>query len=470
MWNTPLLYARLETSKSVEQISVLGYALIGIALILSVQAKNVFPQLLLARLLFSVGGAASSTMVTATLTTIVTNNKDPVAPPRRGSPLSPSVASDTTITPQEPSLSKLNTATSPTRLAGFVGLFTGCGALLALAVFLRIPEFFERFGASPGSALIQSYYIVGAMSLVISLICFAGLRDLNGENGKGWRAVTRRGDYQKAASRHNYLLLESISLGLTKPSVGLAYLGGFVARASSVGISLFIPLSVNHYFIKSGLCQTIGHSPSDIKQKCPIAFKLAAELTGVSQLSALLCAPIFGYVADRYHRSNMPLLAAASVGLLGYNVLALLESPKPSGEGGTRWIFVVMALLGISQIGAIVCSLSLLQRCVLGMDASESSGSNLNIDAESRDAEIREDESQPLLPRRDRQETYERLKGSIAGVYSLIGGVGILLLTKIGGLLFDTASPSAPFYVLAAFNGILLIGGAGLGIKHALAR
>jgi MFS family permease len=49
------------------QVCALGYAIVGLALILSVQAKNVYPQLLLARLFFSIGGAATSTMVTAIL-------------------------------------------------------------------------------------------------------------------------------------------------------------------------------------------------------------------------------------------------------------------------------------------------------------------------------------------------------------------------------------------------------------------
>ncbi|EER39053.1 hypothetical protein HCDG_06997 [Histoplasma capsulatum H143] len=51
------------------------------------------------------------------------------------------------------------------------------------------------------------------------------------------------------------------------------------------------------------------------------------------------------------------------------------------------------------------------------------------------------------------------LKGSVAGMYSLCGGAGILLLTKVGGLLSDRISPKSPFYLLAGFNGLLLIFG-----------
>ena len=51
------------------------------------------------------------------------------------------------------------------------------------------------------------------------------------------------------------------------------------------------------------------------------------------------------------------------------------------------------------------------------------------------------------------------LKGSVAGIYSLAGGAGILLLTKLGGFLFDVQSPAAPFYMLSLFNLSLLIVG-----------
>ena len=52
------------------KVCVLGYSIIGLALILFVQAHNIYPQLLLGRLLFSLGAAAASTMVTAVLPTV----------------------------------------------------------------------------------------------------------------------------------------------------------------------------------------------------------------------------------------------------------------------------------------------------------------------------------------------------------------------------------------------------------------
>lgn len=473
------------------QVCALGYAVVGLALLLFVQAKDVFPQLLLARLFFSIGGAATSTMVTAILPTMIApaeNNEETISRSigpltSNGHRVAPSISSELTITPHRlrhhPSSDKTLVKPSPTRLAGIVGLFTGCGALLALGLFLPLPELIQRTDVEAEQALRDSYYILGALSFMISLVCLFGLRHLNGEDGKGWRALLYgRSTDESSGARKGLsslrLLLESVALGFKSPSLGLGYLGGFVARASSVGISLFIPLFVNAHYISSGLCDEAGRNPPDVKDRCREAYVLAAKLTGFSQLVALLFAPIFGFLADRYRRFNAPLLLAALVGALGYIGLAILNSPRVSGTQGSPWIFVIMALLGISQIGAIVCSLGLVGHCVLGLETEEDSkkssspdtathtepgGPNSDDLAEPPNQENLEHDSEvtPLLP--SHPQSRDHLKGSIAGVYSLAGGVGILILTKVGGVMFDRVSPVAPFYMLALFNLSLILAG-----------
>ena len=234
---------------------------------------------------------------------------------------------------------------------------------------------------------------------------------------------------------------------------------------------------MNAHYISSGLCDEIGHNPQDLKTHCREAYVLAAELTGVSQLVALLFAPVFGFLADRF-RFNVPLLTAAALtGICGYVGLAFLASPQVKGPRGTHWIFVIMGLLGISQIGAIVCSLGLLGCCVVNLQTEntvpERASSNpvpradvhdfntndatLSIDPPNEGYTEEGAERTPLIRRRGRSQNH--LKGSIAGVYSLAGGVGILLLTKAGGLLFDKVSPVAPFIMVSAFNLLLLVAG-----------
>jgi hypothetical protein len=78
----------------------------------------------------------------------------------------------------------------PGALAGYVGLFTGCGALVALSLFLPLPaQFGEIDGVTPGQAVSYSFYVVGAVAFCVAVFVFFGLRDLHGEDGKGWRAL-----------------------------------------------------------------------------------------------------------------------------------------------------------------------------------------------------------------------------------------------------------------------------------------
>jgi nitrate/nitrite transporter NarK len=216
-------------------------------------------------------------------------------------------------------------------------------------------------------------------------------------------------------------------------------------------------------------------------------------LTGISQLIALMCAPVFGYLSGRYPKFNIPLLVAAVAGVVGYSAFGSLASPDPKSEDGTGSIFFIVALLGISQIGAIVCSLALLGRGINNDEPTSSkahasaSASTVGTSHPSAGATppssapatpLREDE--PLLPQVlnnvSRPETpsepqsHNHMKGSIAGTYSLLGGFGILLLTKAGGALFDSTGPGAPFYMMAAFNALLLVVGVAVSTWQATQR
>jgi len=59
-------------------------------------------------------------------------------------------------------------------------------------------------------------------------------------------------------------------------------------------------------------------------------------------------------------------------------------------------------------------------------------------------------------------------KGSIAGIYSLTGGAGILFITKIGGVLFDNWSTTAPFLIMLSFNALLLVVIVYLAVRQAV--
>lgn len=118
-----------------------------------------------------------------------------------------SVASDLTITPERYRGSVSNGEASgvvasqaregeasekPSQLAGYVGLFTGCGALVALSLFLPLPaRFGEIEGVTPAEAVTDSFYVVGFVSFAVAIFVFIGLRNLKGEEGKGWKVLLR---------------------------------------------------------------------------------------------------------------------------------------------------------------------------------------------------------------------------------------------------------------------------------------
>ncbi|KAI1167515.1 hypothetical protein F5B18DRAFT_602011 [Nemania serpens] len=572
------LWGLLSDRLGVRWVAVIGYTVIAISLVVFVQCREVYPALILARILFAVGATAAATMVTATLPVLTDdgsvgeggidgeeadvsdvvgegarpelgaeendNDRSEISHQSRGS-IAVSLESDVTITPERfnesspdshgvdstrrgssasqafYSSSDVDPPTTDTRgrkpsaLAGFVGIFTGCGALVALVIFLPLPaQFSKKEGVTPAQAITESFYVVATVALVVAVFVFFGLRGLKGEENKGWRMLLglKNGDSSSTTSStaiapdttiQNYtiihnngqghgggkqaapqrplpyrlLLLSSLRLGVTDPHIAVGYLGGFVARASTVAISLFLPLYVNAYFMSHGFCQGSPNDPSpELKRECRAAYVLAASLSGVAQLIALLCAPAFGYVnARRYRGVNLGVLVAAALGVVGYIVFPRLPSPEfrdVDGRGGSAVVFLVVILLGISQIGAIVCSLGSLGRGVLGDDVVVGSGSGSRVgpsDADER-GDVDSGEREALLGDGDgdgavawkqgvvgEKVSRVQLKGSIAGVYSWCGGAAILLLAKLGGYLFDALSTGAPFYMMAVFNAVLLV-------------
>lgn len=194
----------------------------------------------------------------------------------------------------------------------------------------------------------------------------------------------------------------------------------------------------------------------------------------MAQLIGLICAPVFGYLSSRTGSVNFPLIVAASFGIVGYIAFPQLQSPEfkdKDGRGGGPVVFLLAALIGISQIGAIVCSLGSLGRGVLKVDIVNTlvhpSGDEETVIERADGA----DEVAPLLenPAALPEDTVSRvrLKGSIAGVYSWCGGAAILLLTKLGGWLFDVWSTGAPFYLMAIFNALLLLAVVAIDIGQA---
>jgi predicted MFS family arabinose efflux permease len=55
------------------------------------------------------------------------------------------------------------------------------------------------------------------------------------------------------------------------------------------------------------------------------------------------------------------------------------------------------------------------------------------------------------------QESHSPYRGSIVGVFGLLGGLGILVTTFMGGQLFDGIGRTAPFVMMGIMNLLLMV-------------
>lgn len=189
------------------------------------------------------------------------------------------------------------------------------------------------------------------------------------------------------------------------PRILLAYSAAFIARGDQ---------SVNAVFLI--LWGTLAGKAAGLE---PAAAVMGGTLIFVvAQIAALVWAPILGPLLDRIDRVSA---LAVCMGLSAFGNLALLLLDDPLAQHGT--IFFI--LLGIGQISVFLGGQSL-----IGQEA-------------------------PLAQR-----------GAVLGAFNVAGAIGILLMTAIGGQLFDRVDPRAPFVVIGMINIVLLVASVYVRIHH----
>lgn len=204
-----------------------------------------------------------------------------------------------------------------------------------------------------------------------------------------------------AEKHHRPPLSELFRSGLHcagNPKILLSYAAAFVARGDQSIIGTFLPL----WGTTAGIA--LGLPPAEAVKKGMIIFI-------ISQGAALLWAPLIGPFIDRWNRVTA-LVVCMGLASAGYLSLGLIGNPhEPSS-------IIFFILLGIGQISSFLGAQSL-----IGQEA----------------------------PKAER--------GSVIGMFNIFGALGILLITAIGGRLFDTVSPKAPFIVVGIANAIVMCAG-----------
>lgn len=191
------------------------------------------------------------------------------------------------------------------------------------------------------------------------------------------------------------LLRQGLSAG-KRPRIALAYAASFAARADLVIVALFLSLWVQTAALADGATAAEATSRQ-------------GALFGIVQGSAMLWAPFFGWLADKVDRVTLVIMATV-LSVAGYGWMGFTPDPAVGAAA-----FGAAALLGIGQASGILASQVLI--------AQEAPGA---------------------------------IRGAVIGMVGFFGALGILAISKIGGIAFDEWRPGAPFIIMAGANVLLL--------------
>jgi MFS family permease len=155
----------------------------------------------------------------------------------------------------------------------------------------------------------------------------------------------------------------------------------------------------------------VAQSVATAGLSAPEATAKAGMVVGIAQGAALIWAPIFGFIGDRFDRVTV-LIAGFLLAVLGYGWIGTIDDPTATAS------IPALLLLGIGQSSTVLASTLLLG-----------------------------------------QEAPAHIRGSVFGLQSFFGAVGILAISAGGGRLFDAIGPHAPFAAMAVANGVILLWG-----------
>lgn len=183
------------------------------------------------------------------------------------------------------------------------------------------------------------------------------------------------------------------------PGVALAYAAAFVSRGDLAIVGTFFTLWVT----------TFGTTRAGLTTAEALA--AGGIVIGISQGVVLVAAPLFGTIADRLDRVTNVLIALA-VSAVGYTSTIFIDDPL----GGM--IYVSAVLIGLGEISGLIASGVLIA-----------------------------------------QQAPRDIRGSVIGVFSFCGALGVMTATGVGGQLFDHWRPQGPFVLFGVLSLVVLLWG-----------
>ena len=276
------------------------------------------------------------------------------------------------------------------KLAGLAVVLNSLGFLLFLSVLTRLPATFRNAGLSEVWAGRATFWCIGGVCVVSALLMWGLRPGLPYHLARGSRLASAA-----ASPTIRHLMAQGLAAG-RHPRIALAYASSFMARADLVIVALFLALWAQL------AAQADGFTAAD-------AAKHQGLLFAIVQGSALLWAPLFGWLADRLDRVSLVTLAIA-LSIVGYGWIGFIDNPLH------RSAFPAAVTLGIGQTSGVLAV-----QVLVGEEAPQA------------------------------------IRGSVVGMVVLFGALGILVISKLGGYAFDHWRPGAPFLIMAAANVPLLL-------------
>lgn len=211
---------------------------------------------------------------------------------------------------------------------GIQGVMNGLGAMTAVFLLLRLPNWFTQSGMDPVQAGRATYYVAAGLAVLVAGLLWLGLQG-------------QRIRHRNQPERFVELLSEGVKAA-RDPGVLLGYAAGFVSRGDLAIVGTFLALWINKYGVANGM-------------DTAVALARASIIVGISQAAAFLAAPVFGILVDRMNRATAVAVTNLISGL-GYCSLFLVDDPF----GGAMLAAVIVA--GAGNIGTVIATQVLIQQ------------------------------------------------------------------------------------------------------------
>ena len=182
-----------------------------------------------------------------------------------------------------------------------------------------------------------------------------------------------------------------------RPIIGLAYAASFVARGNLAVVGTFFTLWASVY------------GTSELGMSSAEAISKGGGILAISYVASLLSAPIFGIMTDRIDRISA-LAVTLLIGAVGYGGTFMLDNPFSIST------IACLILIGMAEVGCIITSGVLIA-----------------------------------------EQAPDRLRGSVVGVFTLSGAVGILIASVVGGYLFDHWMRTGPFVFFGMISAVVMV-------------